>query len=291
MRLIKTNIFIALALVCSNAVAGFKVYEAPMDDSKWQFEGSLINCRLSHSIPFYGDAEFEKNAGKNKDLDFKIGYKRQPLTTQKTATVQAIAPSWQPQQASRYLGEVKLASGKYLLKSKNIASWKLLNELEGGRFPTFNYQAFNQHEDQVSVALSSIGFQPEYDKFLDCLGSLITFDLHEVEKMTLYFDFDRDSVRAVNKPKLDALAAYIRFDPSIEVVFIEGYTDSKGSRSYNQKLAERRIASVKKQLSLEGVDQNRFKTIAYGEKNPAARNRTASGRAKNRRVYIKIAQK
>ena len=87
------------------------------------------------------------------------------------------------------------------------------------------------------------------------------------------------------------MAAYIKFDPSIEVVFINGYTDSKGSRYYNEKLANKRIQSVKKRLTLEGVDESRFKTTAFGEKNPAASNRNAKGRAQNRRVYIKIAQK
>lgn len=274
-----------------SCTAAFKTFEAPISQSKWTFIGNPINCNLSHKIPFYGNAEFEKSAGKSQSLQFKLGYKRHHLSNKKIAVVRAIAPSWQPLQTSRQLGEVSLKSGKHIIKSQNIASWQLLNELEIGRFPTFFYQDFITIEDQVSVALSSVGFQFEYDKFLDCLSSLVPFKLNELSRMTFYFDFDKASLQSPDVDKLSALAAYIKFDPSIEIVIINGYTDSKGSRYYNNKLAERRIQSVKNILSLDGVDNNRFKTQAFGEKNPASSNRSAKGRAKNRRVYIRIAQK
>jgi len=288
----KLLLVISAALLASfSCSASFKTYEAALDESKWVFDGNPLNCKLSHNIPFYGDAKFEKNAGRQKQLEFKLGYKRHAIGKNKVATVRSLAPSWQPQQTGRQLGEVKLTSGSNIISSQNMASWRLLNELEVGRFPTFFYQDFNQLEDQISVSLSSVGFQFEYDKFLNCLTTLVQFELNELTKMTFFFDFDRSSVKTKYQSKLDALAAYIKFDPSIEVVFINGYTDSKGSRYYNENLANRRIASVKKRLSLEGVDDNRFKTRAFGEKNPVASNRNAKGRAKNRRVYIKIAQR
>ena len=106
--------------------------------------------------------------------------------------------------------------------------------------------------------------------------------------MTLRFDFDQHKIRSKYKDQLKALAAYIRYDPNLEVVVVNGYTDSKGSRGYNDKLAQRRIDSVKELLTLEGADLSRIKTLAYGEKNPVASNRKASGRALNRRVYIKV---
>ncbi len=272
-------------------MAGFKRFEAPLDESRWNFAGNPLNCKLTHNIPLYGDAAFEKSAGRDTKLEFKLGYKRHQISPEKKATVRAIAPAWQPLRASRELGEVGLNAGKHIVKSQDMASWRLLNELETGRFPTFFYQDFNTLEDQVSVALSSVGFRAKYDDFLTCLSTLVPFELQELSKMTLYFDFAKSSVRKPYHSKLQALAAYIRFDPSIEVVFINGYTDNKGARGYNQKLSQRRIDSVRRMLSLEGVDNNRFRTLAFGEKKPAATNRNAKGRAQNRRVFIQIAQK
>jgi len=261
-----------------------------MEESDWQFNGNPLTCNLSHSIPLYGKAEFHKIAGSQEKLGFKLGYKRHKISADKVADVRALSPSWHPLQASRELGQADIKNGKHIITSEETATWRLLNELEIGRFPTFFYQDFNSVEDQVSVALSAVGFKKEYGKFLDCLANLVPYKIDQLSKMTLYFDFDKASIRGAYKNRLTALAQYVKYDPSVEVVLIRGYTDSKGSRAYNQKLSQRRIDSVKNILQLDGVSDERFKTQAFGENSPAATNRTASGRAKNRRVYIRIAQ-
>jgi len=279
-----------LACLCGNAAASFKRFEAPMDESKWQFQGNPLHCSLIHSIPYYGDAEFAKHAGKGQKLLFQLGYKRQRLQTDSVAAVRSIAPVWQPLTNSRDLGQIKVQHGNAIIRSEDNATWRLLNELEVGRYPTFFYQDFSEMEDQVAVALSSIGFKPQYDQFLDCLAGLVPYRLEELSNMTLYFDFDKSTVQSKYRDRLSALSEYIRYDPDIEVVFINGFTDSKGPRYYNQKLSERRVASVKGLLSQEGIAPERFKTAAFGEKFPAATNRNAKGRSLNRRVVIRIEQ-
>lgn len=112
-----------------------------------------------------------------------------------------------------------------------------------------------------------MGFKQPYDRFLDCLSSLVPYQLDELTQMTSRFDFAKHSLKKVYQNKLSALAAYVRFGPHLEVVFLRGYTDSKGSRGYNHKLSKRRIAAVLKLLTLEGADPSRFKTLAFGEKN------------------------
>ena len=287
---IKIALTALVTLASLNSAASYKVFEANIDQSSWTFQGNPLNCTLSHHIPLYGDAKFQKIAGKEEKLGFQLGYKRHTIVKNKIADVRALAPSWQPLLTSRELGQVELKPGKNIVVSQETASWRLLNELEIGRFPTFFYQDFNAIEDQVSVALSTVGFRQEYDKFLDCMANLVPFKINELSKMTLFFDFDRFSIRNPYKAKLDALAQYIKHDPAIEVVFMSGFTDSKGSRSYNQKLSQQRVESVKKLLQLNGVPDSRFKLNAFGEKQPVASNRTAKGRAKNRRVFIRLAQ-
>jgi len=271
--------------------ASFKVYEAEVGESTWQFNGNPISCSLSHNIPFYGDASFSKIAGKKEALKFNLSYKRHVINQVKVASITSLSPSWLPRHRARNIGEITINRGNNIFTSQKLASWKLLNELEVGRFPTFRYQNFDTIEDQVAVSLSAVGFKQPYDKFLNCLNTLVSYKLNELTKMTLRFDFDKSSVRAVYHKKLKALAAYAQYDPNLEVVFIHGFADSKGSRNYNQLLSEKRIASVQKILSSEGADSSRFKTLAFGEKNPVASNRNASGRALNRRVYIRVSQK
>lgn len=76
------------------------------------------------------------------------------------------------------------------------------------------------------------------------------------------------------------------FDKTIIVV--AGYTDSKGSDSYNQQLSEERASSVASYLKSRKVTPARFDVVGFGEKNPVADNATAEGRTLNRRVELTL---
>lgn len=72
-------------------------------------------------------------------------------------------------------------------------------------------------------------------------------------------------------------------------VVVEGYTDSIGSDAYNMKLSERRAETVRDFMVSKGISPTRITTRGFGKANPIASNKTAEGRAENRRVEI-IAQ-
>jgi OOP family OmpA-OmpF porin len=72
-------------------------------------------------------------------------------------------------------------------------------------------------------------------------------------------------------------------------VHIRGYTDSVGKPPYNQKLSERRANAVKDYLEAHGVPAGVITAEGFGEANPIADNRTANGRAENRRVTVEFA--
>ena len=102
-----------------------------------------------------------------------------------------------------------------------------------------------------------------------------------------FFDFDKSVIKPAGKAKLDDLIGKIK-DINLEVVIAVGHTDSVGSDSYNQKLSVRRSESVKAYLVSKGIEKNRVYTEGKGEKQPVADNKTAEGRAKNRRVEIEV---
>lgn len=102
-----------------------------------------------------------------------------------------------------------------------------------------------------------------------------------------FFDFDRAVIKPAGKAKLDALALQIN-QITLEVVIATGHTDSVGSEAYNQKLGERRAQAVRAYLITKGVDKRRVYVESRGESQPVADNKTAAGRAKNRRVEIEV---
>ena len=72
------------------------------------------------------------------------------------------------------------------------------------------------------------------------------------------------------------------------LIDVYGHTDSTGSDAYNQTLSESRARTVADYLSMRGVSAARVRSQGFGETMPVADNATDAGRAKNRRVEIKI---
>jgi OOP family OmpA-OmpF porin len=102
-----------------------------------------------------------------------------------------------------------------------------------------------------------------------------------------FFDFNKSVLKPEGKAKLDDLVGKVK-GINLEVIIAVGHTDSVGSDAYNQKLSVKRSEAVKAYLVSAGIEKNRVYTEGKGEKQPVADNKTAEGRAKNRRVEIEV---
>lgn len=101
------------------------------------------------------------------------------------------------------------------------------------------------------------------------------------------FDFDKSALKPEGKARLDALLAQLR-GMDTEVMITVGHTDSTGTTQYNQKLSIRRAEAVKAYVVSQGLEASRVYTEGKGETQPAADNKSAEGRAKNRRVTLEV---
>ena len=86
---------------------------------------------------------------------------------------------------------------------------------------------------------------------------------------------------------LDKVATTIK-ECQCSKVDIRGYTDSVGKPAYNQNLSERRANAVKDYLESHGVSAGILTAQGFGEESPVADNKTAGGRAENRRVTVQF---
>lgn len=89
------------------------------------------------------------------------------------------------------------------------------------------------------------------------------------------------------KAQLDPVVEFLQNQPDVQVEVI-GHTDAQGSEGYNQKLSEGRAEAVADYIESKGVAHARLKSKGRGESQPLASNKTAEGRAQNRRVELRI---
>ncbi len=104
-----------------------------------------------------------------------------------------------------------------------------------------------------------------------------------------FFDYSKIELRAEAREKLDALIAKTK-DITLEVIIAVGHTDSVegGSVAAAQKLSVARAEMTKSYIASKGIEKNRVYTEGRGDTQPVADNRTAEGRAKNRRVELEV---
>ena len=101
------------------------------------------------------------------------------------------------------------------------------------------------------------------------------------------FDVGSATLKPQFRATLDQIAQSLRTYPD-SLIDVYGHPDSTGSDAFNQTLSESRARTVANYLTMQGVAASRIRSQGYGETMPVADNMTAEGRAKNRRVEIKI---
>lgn len=105
--------------------------------------------------------------------------------------------------------------------------------------------------------------------------------------LNVHFENNSYQVKEDSFANLDKYAEFLKTYTNYSAKII-GYTDSRGSASYNKKLSQKRANEVKKLLIQRGVNPSQLSSEGMGEANPIADNATKEGRAKNRRIEAEL---
>ncbi|MEO8766573.1 MAG: OmpA family protein [Ginsengibacter sp.] len=141
------------------------------------------------------------------------------------------------------------------------------------------------------------GVNDEEDKCPNEAGPASNFgcpviDVVVVEKVNkaaknIFFATGSAKLLAKSYSSLKDVAQILKENSSYKID-VDGYTDITGSADKNQVLSENRANSVKEYLTANGVEESRINATGHGINDPIADNKTATGRAKNRRVEMKL---
>jgi len=136
------------------------------------------------------------------------------------------------------------------------------------------------------------------DKCPDVIGSVANNGCPEVtvqaledvniQAKSIYFNSGKSTFKSNDVPvRLDAIAAILVQYPNAKFS-VEGHTDSDGSTAFNQKLSESRANVVKDAMIKRGISASNIVAIGFGESAPIASNKTAAGKAQNRRTVVNL---
>jgi len=121
-----------------------------------------------------------------------------------------------------------------------------------------------------------------------CPGLVIVENGQIVILKQVFFATNKDTILKTSYPVLDAVATALKAFPHIKKVRVEGHTDNQGKADYNTDLSDRRAKSVMAYLIVKGVEATRLDAKGFGPSKPIADNKTAKGKALNRRVDFLI---
>ncbi len=107
-------------------------------------------------------------------------------------------------------------------------------------------------------------------------------DADSLKPQTIYFDYDKSSIKSSERSKLEDVANYLKANPE-KAVLVTGNCDERGTEEYNRSLGERRSLAARESLVKLGIDAGRVDTISYGKDKPAVDGHDESAWSKNRR--------
>jgi OmpA-OmpF porin, OOP family len=145
-------------------------------------------------------------------------------------------------------------------------------------------QAASQQADQAQTSANTA--TQRVDTLTSTVANLDNYRV--VNQASVEFGFNKDNLTKDAKQQLDQLAANI---PNTKgyIIAVEGGTDSVGDADYNYALSQRRANSVIQYLASQyNVPAHKIYLIGLGKDKPVDSNKTAAGRAKNRRVDVRL---
>ena len=154
------------------------------------------------------------------------------------------------------------------------------------RAAEIDQKALAAGSEAEKAQLSANGASQRVDSLTNAVVNLDNY--RPVVETAVHFGFNKDTLTKDAKEAIDQLAASVATTKGY-IITVEGATDSVGSAEYNYDLSQRRADAVIQYLAAEkSVPAYKIYMIGLGKDKPVETNKTASGRAENRRVNIRL---
>jgi outer membrane protein OmpA-like peptidoglycan-associated protein len=220
-------------------------------------------------------------------MEFRVSSDLAPRKSSQ-ALVFVNPPNWKSYAKRKILGRVPVNAQKEAIILPTDWAYRVADELHEGMEMVWSHADWADGEDLVTAKVRPLRFDAAWRDFIQCRSNLIDYTFQDVEFSEFYYPANSTALTSKEKKRLDTIAEYVSLDPDFQHISIRAFSDSRGVRRLNLAVSQKRADAVRNYLIKKGVDKEKFMIVAQGEKKPKYNNRTASGRAKNRRVEINL---
>lgn len=275
--------YLAMLSVFASLPAMALTFQTRLENIEWKVEGDQFECRLSQSVTDFGAGEFVRRAGEQATFRLKAtGYS----LASGSATLIAAAAPWQPGRGDLNLGAVKVGNGEIPFNTNQAQAGRLIAGLMEGRSPVIRHAS--RDGGAMEVRLLPVKFTKAYGDFQQCTAKLLPMNFEQVRQAEIGFPGGGIDLDARARRRLDTVLAYMKADPSVNRVELDGHSDNSGNRLTNRDLSRRRALAVMDYLKAQGVPEEQITVRFHGEQYPLVANTNNANRARNRRVNIHL---
>lgn len=276
---------VLLLTLCASLPAWGLTFQPRLESAQWTVAGDQFECRLSQSVGGFGVGEFVWRAGEQPTFRLKS---QQGWLGTGSATLLAAAPPWRPGQGDVNLGSVRVGAGEVPLNSTQQQAGRLLGGLLEGRTPEIRHRT--RTGESLLVRLLPTRFADAYAQFQDCSTKMLPVNFDQVRQSQVGFPDGGTEVDALGRAKLDIILEYMKADPTVNRIELDGHSDNSGNRLANREASRRRAIAVMEYLKANGVAESQITVRFYGERYPLVKNNSAANRAQNRRVTVNLSR-
>lgn len=260
-------------------------FQTPLESVEWAVAGDRFECRLTQPVKGFGQGEFVRRAGegpvfKMQSQERWLGYG--------SATLLAAAAPWRVGQADINLGPVLVTREGNALQSSHVQAGRLLTALMEGRGPMIRHRT--GEGDALEVRLLPVHFADAYQRYLTCTADLLPYSFDQIKQTRIAFADTNMVLSESAKGRLSSIVEFLKEDPTVNQIELDGHSDSWGNRLSNRDLSRRRALTVKEYLVEQGIAEEQIIVRFHGERYPLKPNNSAVNRALNRRVNVVLSR-
>lgn len=255
-------------------------YQTPLEKVQWQFSGNVFGCQLTQEVSGFGKLSLNLQPGAQPQLELKADWLSNPGITRASIISSSWATDNGPQAHTDmvWLGNLAQAKGQSLNR--------FVEALEQG----YSWQVDIQDSADIAYQITAapVNVSSALQAFRQCRRDLLPQPFEYVRQREIRFSSASSMLVADAEQDLRAIARYVKADPEISAILVDGHADGQGNRLANLVLSQERAQNVASRLIELGLNSEQLQVFHHGNRQPIASDNSEAGRKLNRRVTVRL---